>query len=106
MHAMPLLTLLPRVPIGYTEDPRFWYEDGTAILCAENRIYRVHSGILSSESNAFREILALGRPMGSDVEGVTVIELEEEWRELSCVLNVIYHGSKYVVHKCRDVRRR
>ena len=58
-----------------TRHESFWFADGSIILATNSRLYRIHKGVLTSQSKFFRELFEL--PIDPDDEDVT-IELEEE----------------------------
>ncbi|OCB88119.1 hypothetical protein A7U60_g4747 [Sanghuangporus baumii] len=41
-------------PTPVTRSDKFWYEDGTVVIRAENTLYRLYKGILARQSNFFR----------------------------------------------------
>ncbi|KAI0341195.1 hypothetical protein BDW22DRAFT_1333230 [Trametopsis cervina] len=43
-----------------TRDTQLWYRDGTVVLQAERKLFKVYAGILSRASPVFRDMFALG----------------------------------------------
>lgn len=39
-----------------------WYEDGNVIVVAETTLFRVHQGILSSQSNVLKGLIVMAEP--------------------------------------------
>lgn len=73
-----------------------WFDDGNIILEAELTQFKVYRGILSANSDVFRDMFALARGGGSEgeeVDGCSVVHVSDKAEDLRYVLQVL-HDSK------------
>jgi hypothetical protein len=71
-----------------------WFEDGSVVLSAEKREFRVHRSLLSLHSVVFRDMFSI--PQRSDLpEGP--IELHDDPDDLAHLLHALYDISPYVL---------
>ena len=75
-----------------------WFDDGNAILSAEDKQFKVHRGMLSTHSPIFKVMFSLPQSSDSDqdqavtVQGCPVVELQDSAVELRSVLKALYYG--------------
>ncbi|KAJ7081798.1 hypothetical protein B0H15DRAFT_445818 [Mycena belliarum] len=68
-----------------------WHRDGSVVLQAGNKQFRVHWGLLSRHSAFFRDLEGLPQPPDQpSVEGCPVIELSDTAEDVECVLETLY----------------
>ncbi|KAH8101956.1 hypothetical protein BXZ70DRAFT_1007185 [Cristinia sonorae] len=76
-----------------------WYEDGNVVLIAEGTTFRVHRGVLSQRSDAFRDMFAVisgSQPVDAEMwEGCPVVHLSDRKYELKHMLTALYDGKQY-----------
>jgi len=73
-----------------------WFDDGNIILEAELTQFKVYRGILSANSEVFRDMFAIAQAGGNgevEVEGCPVVHLQDKAADLRHVLEVL-HDSK------------
>ena len=67
-------SVLPSSNITASKD--IWYEDGNIILVCESVGFRVFKGILSSQSEVFRDMFSVGNPSADETfDGCAVVNL-------------------------------
>ena len=79
-----------------------WFDDGTVVLQAELKQFRVYRGILSAYSNVFKEMFSLPQPAGrGEVEGCPIVHLDDSADDLGIVLEFL-HGftTRLVIVNC------
>ena len=75
-----------------------WFDDGNVILIAEGTSFKVHKSVLSSKSYVFKDMFSIPQPtIPSETDmmhhdGVPVVYMTDTWRDLTCILGVIYDG--------------
>jgi len=72
-----------------------WFEDGNIVFQAELAQFRVHRGVLSSNSSVFADMFTLPQPSAegeteATVEGCPVVLLSDNAEELMHVLKALY----------------
>lgn len=74
-----------------------WFDDGSVVLQAELKQFRVHRSILSMNSVIFKDMFSLAQPSveGEMVDGCPVIHLSDSATDLRYVLEAFYNG-RYV----------
>jgi hypothetical protein len=71
-----------------------WFEDGNLVLQAEDVQFRVHRGVLRSNSAIFADMLSISQPdTQATVEGCPVVHLQDNSRELEHLLKALYDRS-------------
>lgn len=56
-----------------------WYPDGTLIVQAHQTIFRVYSGLLSSQSSVFQDMLQFPQPEEADLyEGCPLVKIYDD----------------------------
>jgi hypothetical protein len=96
-----------------------WYEDGTIILRANDILFRVYKGILSSQSTVFKDLLSVPQPSDTPIyDGCPVVTVQDssadlepflralhEWdfteqnHKFQTILSILSLGSKYCVDR-------
>lgn len=79
-----------------------WFDDGTVVLQAELKQFRVYRGILSAYSNVFKEMFSLPQSAGrGEVEGCPIVHLDDSADDLGIVLEFL-HGftTRLVIVNC------
>lgn len=71
-----------------------WFDDGNIVLQAELTQFKVYRGILSANSEIFRDMLTLPQPaVGLDemqVEGCPVVNMSDRAEDWAYVLKALY----------------
>lgn len=63
---------------NFTASKDIWFEDGSIILVCESIGFRVYKGILSSQSEVFRDMLSVGSPSEDEtIDGCAVVHLSD-----------------------------
>lgn len=74
-------------------DPQYYFDDGNIVLIAEDRVFRVHKGILSMYSSIFKDMLGLPQPSGSEtIDGCPAVHLPDSAYHIDLLLETIYKG--------------
>lgn len=84
----------PEGRLESTPSEMYWFEDGNIILHVDNKLFKVHRGILSRHSAVFSDMFALPQPETQDeenvIEGCSVVNLPgdraKDWERLLAVL--------------------
>jgi hypothetical protein len=77
-----------------------WYDDGTLVIRAENTLFRVYRGILSSHSEFFKDMLSLPQPRGvgdETVDDCHVVQVHDQAEDMAPFLRSL-HDVKYVLN--------
>ncbi|KAJ7030063.1 hypothetical protein C8F04DRAFT_1236791 [Mycena alexandri] len=68
-----------------------WYQDGSVVLQARDTQFRVHFGVLASQSTFFREMQGLPQPPDQPtVECCQVVEMQDDVFDVKHLLTAIY----------------
>ncbi|KAK7036031.1 BTB domain-containing protein [Favolaschia claudopus] len=68
-----------------------WFEDGNLVIQAQNTLYRVYRGFLSSRSTVFEDMLAFPQPPDAElVEGCPLVCLPDPENEVTPFLKAIF----------------
>ncbi len=69
-----------------------WFNDGTLVLKAENKLFRVYGGLLATVSSFFRHLLSTPPPKEGNIvfEGCPIVLLDDSADDLSCFLKAIF----------------
>lgn len=81
----------------------FWFDDGNVILQAEDRLFKIHRGVLARRSEVFRDMFTLAQPSYDEnspdkdlLDGCPVIPLSDHVGDLVHILSPLYDsGKKY-----------
>ncbi|EKM58594.1 uncharacterized protein PHACADRAFT_171872 [Phanerochaete carnosa HHB-10118-sp] len=71
-----------------------WFDDGSVIVAAKDRAFKVHASVLMLRSEVFKELLngpALAQ-LPEKLEGCPVLRVEDEGRDFEYLLAIIYNG--------------
>ncbi|CAL1717276.1 unnamed protein product [Somion occarium] len=75
--------------------PSFWLSDGNLIVITREVSFRVHTSVLSRNSEVFRDMLAIPQPDNAEqVEGCSVVQLSEDGCDFETLLLALYDGGK------------
>ncbi|KAI0673749.1 hypothetical protein C8Q78DRAFT_969131 [Trametes maxima] len=78
------------------QDEEFWFEDGNVVLVLESSAFRVHRGVLSRHSEAFRNLFSIPQPMDVDkietIDGSPVVRLQDSSHDFRHLLQAFYDG--------------
>lgn len=78
-----------------------WFDDGNIILIAEDTPFKVHRSLLSNKSEVFRDMFSLPQPHILDdselMDGVPVVYMSDNWRDLAFVLKALYDSIQCVI---------
>lgn len=81
--------------------PDLWFSDGSIVLRAQNRMFRVHISQLSRHSGVFSDMLSMPQPTstGDDgpgqvnrIEGCPVLLLHDDAEDVMHLLRALYDG--------------
>lgn len=72
-------------------DDEFWFPDGSIVLVAQNRAFRVYHGILMMQSPIFRNLLSLPQPNDAETfEGRPVVYLEDSAADVQELMRFLF----------------
>lgn len=84
-------------PTDFSKSLDLWYTDGSIILVADKTGFRVHTSILASSCEIFRDMMAIPQPASEDesdtYEGYPVLRLQDSPTDLHHFLKAIYDFS-------------
>ena len=81
--------------------PDLWFSDGSIVLRAENRMFRVHVSQLSRHSEVFSDMLSMPQPTATiddehgqadRIEGCPVLLLHDKAEDVMHLLRALYDG--------------
>ncbi|KAI0792244.1 hypothetical protein C8Q75DRAFT_805270 [Abortiporus biennis] len=77
-----------------------WYSDGSIVLIVENVAFRVHTSILASSCEIFRDMASIPQPKDKDdgtekVDGCQVVRLQDSADDMKHFLKAIYKTSYF-----------
>ena len=94
-----------------THHSDFWFADGSVILATSSTLYRVHKGILSSQSKFFRDLFELpidtagagectkGDDIGDEYEGLPVVRMAgDEDEHVEWLIRTLYNPYEKCVY--------
>ncbi|TCD68722.1 hypothetical protein EIP91_010006 [Steccherinum ochraceum] len=81
---------------GYTRG-ELWFDDGNVILVAEKTAFRVYQGVLSKNSEIFRDMFTIPQPADAEkLEGCPVVHLSDSQKDLERFLSAVFDlGNTY-----------
>jgi hypothetical protein len=91
----------------HLRSPDVWFEDGTLVVRAETTVFRVYRGILASQSEVFKDMLAFPQPDDPEAEafdGCPVVRVQDSAEDMSCFLRVL-HDTKYAIYLSSSLPR-
>ncbi|KAJ7431896.1 hypothetical protein B0H11DRAFT_2209946 [Mycena galericulata] len=74
-------------PLLRSED--LWYNDGTLVIQADRTLFRVHGGLLGTQSSKFHDILSNLPPSQEKYDGCPLVVVEESAGEMERLLTVM-----------------
>ena len=78
-----------QVQISY-ERADLWFEDGNVVLVAEGAAFKVHRGVLSRNSEIFRDMFGVPQPEhGETFEGCPVVHLTDSKEDVRYMLSAL-----------------
>ncbi|KAJ7734365.1 hypothetical protein DFH07DRAFT_928503 [Mycena maculata] len=83
---------------AYTRVEDLWFPDGTLIIKAERKIFRVTKSILASRSSVFRDMAAFPQRAGDDesIDGCPVVLLHDSAADVEVFLRAIFDSSYFM----------
>ncbi|KAJ3521783.1 hypothetical protein NMY22_g12168 [Coprinellus aureogranulatus] len=79
--------------MGFTKHPEFYFPDGSLAIRISDTVFRVHASILARHSEVFRDMAEIPQPPSDQcetVEGVPVVDLQDDAKEFEETLSAIY----------------
>jgi hypothetical protein len=72
--------------------PELWFEDGTIILQAGSKTFRVYKGLLAARAPLFVEMMPIPEPVeeGEVMEGCPVVRLDDSAEDVRYFLRCIH----------------
>ncbi|KAF8956208.1 hypothetical protein BDZ97DRAFT_1671975 [Flammula alnicola] len=89
--------------------PELWFDDATVVFQAENKLFRVHRGIIASQSSVFKGMFALPQDASVDgsgggqetIDGCTLIRLHGDTAtDVGYFFKAIYDASFFEPPPC------
>jgi hypothetical protein len=75
----------------FRHSPDVWFQDGTLVVCAGGTLFRVYSGILASQSEIFKDMLAVPQPEQPEVyDSCPVVRVQDSAEAMCCFLKVLH----------------
>lgn len=79
-------------------DAEVWFEDGNAIVVADDTAFKVHRGVLSLHSEVFRDMFSIPPPEDDEaLDGCPVVRVSDAASDIRQLLSVMYRGRTYVI---------
>nr|GAT57863.1 predicted protein [Mycena chlorophos] len=74
-----------------------WHSDGSVVLQASNKQFRVHWGVLTMHSSVFKDLYSVPQPdlPGPMVDGCPVVELHDDPEPLAHFLRALYNPALF-----------
>ncbi|GBE89238.1 hypothetical protein SCP_1502460 [Sparassis crispa] len=80
----------------------FWFTDGSIVLIAEGRAFRVHQSILAKNSQVFTDLFSISQPVeqrqSETIDGCPLVHLSDSADDLLHLLRAVYDGRNYLRH--------
>ena len=89
---------------GITRCEELWYTDGSIVIEAEDTQFRVYKGILSSQSETFRDMFSIPQPPSAQhelVEGCPVVKVGDTAKDWKYVFLELFE--KRYIHSYNDL---
>lgn len=89
----------PDVPVDLIKrSPRFWFDDGSVVLQAENTQFRVHQTLLSLHSEIMKSCFSCPQPQDAEgLEGCPVVRLPDSALDIDNLCALLYGVYQYVL---------
>ncbi|KAJ7610478.1 hypothetical protein FB45DRAFT_844593 [Roridomyces roridus] len=77
-----------------TQVEELWFSDGTLVIQAGTKLFRVAGGILAARSSVFKDMLAIPQPpYHTTVDGCPIVFLHDSPEDFECFLRAIFDSS-------------
>ncbi|EPT05797.1 hypothetical protein FOMPIDRAFT_1057394 [Fomitopsis schrenkii] len=89
----------PGIPLDFTRDDTFWFEDGSVVLIAQNIGFRVYRELLTLRSEVFRDLFGLPQPQSEESQlvcGCPLIHVSDTSIAFKELLRSLLLGRRYV----------
>lgn len=73
--------------------PDLWFTDGSVVLEAGSRLFRVYFGILAQASSVFKDLLTIPQPLEEDCEtydGCPLVHMPDLYQDLYPFLKALH----------------
>ncbi|KAF8989951.1 hypothetical protein BDQ17DRAFT_1314076 [Cyathus striatus] len=71
---------------------KFWFDDGSVVLCVQSTLFRVHRSILCIHSEVFKGMFEIPQPeMPEKFDGCPYVELPDELKDIETFMTVLYN---------------
>lgn len=74
-------------------DTDLWFQDGSVVLCADDTLFRVYSGILAQASPVFEDMFACPQPALEEDEmydGCPLVQMPDSAQDLKPFLRAVH----------------
>ncbi|KAH9939433.1 hypothetical protein B0H21DRAFT_38709 [Amylocystis lapponica] len=76
---------------------KLWFDDGNVVLVSRDVAFRVHAGVLSRDSETFRDLLKTTKAGDEDdFEGCSTLHLSDTSEDLTALLSVLYVNCPWI----------
>ncbi|TCD68724.1 hypothetical protein EIP91_010008 [Steccherinum ochraceum] len=90
-HANPPPPTSGNGPVSIYQRGNHWFEDGNVVLVTENTAFRVYQGILSKNSDVFRDMFTIPQPADAEkMEGCPVVHLTDTKADFGRLLTILF----------------
>ncbi|KIJ29134.1 hypothetical protein M422DRAFT_269564 [Sphaerobolus stellatus SS14] len=82
---------------GWTKHPELYFPDGTVVLLCDDTLFKVYAGILSVQSEIFRDMFSLTAHQPVEIEkhdGCPLVRLADDKEELAHFLKALLYTEK------------
>ena len=83
----------------YTRVNGLWFSDGSVVIKADSKIFRVYSCLLADQCTVFNDMFTLPSLAESDMElidGISVVTLPDSAEDVEVFLRAIIYEQRYV----------
>ncbi|TCD60634.1 hypothetical protein EIP91_009751 [Steccherinum ochraceum] len=71
-----------------------WFEDGSVVLIAQGKGFKVYKGILAHNSEIFRDMFNIPQPEEPEtLDGCPVVHMQDDVSDLECFLSALCHNT-------------
>jgi len=76
---------------GITRDEEFWYPDGSIVLVARGRAFKIYHGLLAQYSEIFQDLLSVPQPESAEtIDGRPLVHLTDSPEDLRYMLRFVF----------------
>ncbi|KAJ6548103.1 hypothetical protein DFH09DRAFT_1366968 [Mycena vulgaris] len=89
------------IDIDTTPKPvqKLWFSDGSLVIKADHRLFRISGAVLAARSPIFRDMLAFPQPPDAEaIEGCPVVTLPDSATDVSYFLEALFDSSFFEPH--------